>query len=397
MAGWRLVSQGLLLSLAFLTAFTLHLLIFSYSPMISLMMSELDISHVQAGLIFSMNILTIIILRFPLGFLIDRIGFMKAIKVAMILIGVFGFLRGFARDYWEILFAQSMLGVGFAFILPCLAKMISVVYADRAGSATGLYVSGFPIGDIAGLTLASHLLDLNVGWRLIFKAFGAWSLALVSMWLLVNSKHQTPAMGEDLKGSVKRLIRERAIWILTGICICSMGCYDTVLTWLPHILELKLLPLREAGLTTSMLPLGFLASGLTVGLISDRLGLRKPLIVALGLIGGLSLSMFIFDLRAALWAAALSAGFSLTGILTLVLIVPTEHPRIKGFVGSSIGIISSIGNLGTFVFPIVAGFLMDRTASPVASTIFLAAIPFLASMLGSMMEETGRGKVDSKG
>lgn len=62
-------------------------------------------------MIFSMNILTIIILRFPLGFLIDRIGFMKAIKVAMILIGVFGFLRGFARDYWGILFAQSMLGL----------------------------------------------------------------------------------------------------------------------------------------------------------------------------------------------------------------------------------------------------------------------------------------------
>ncbi|MEM2123408.1 MAG: MFS transporter [Candidatus Bathyarchaeia archaeon] len=389
------VSQRLLLPLAFLTAFTLHLLIFSYSPMISPMMFELGISHVQSGLILSMNILMILILRFPLGVFIDRVGFMKAIKVAMVLVGLFGFLRGFARNYWEILFVQSMLGVGFAFILPCLAKMVHVVYADKVGSATGLYVSGFPVGDIAGLTLTSHLLGLNLEWRLIFKVFGTWALVLALMWLLVDWRHQTAAVKDDFKIGVKGLIRERIIWVLTGICICSMGCYDTVLTWLPHILELKSLPLSEASIIASMLPIGFLASGLTIGLISDRLGLRKPFIIALGSIAGLSISMLILDLKEVLWATVLSAGFSLTGILTLVLIVPTEHPRIRDFVGSSIGIISSLGNSGTLVFPIIAGFLMDRTGSPTAPTIFLAAISFLASMLGLTMDETGRKKLGS--
>ncbi|MEM3608342.1 MAG: MFS transporter [Candidatus Bathyarchaeia archaeon] len=392
-----MASPRLLLSLAFLTAFTLHLLIFSYSPMISPMMAELGISHVQAGLIFSMNILMIVILRFPLGFLIDRIGFMKAIKVAMVLIGVFGFLRGFARGYWEILLVQSMLGIGFAFILPCLAKMVNAIYADRVGSATGLYVSGFPVGDIAGLTLASHLLGLNMGWRGVFKAFGAWGLVLALAWLLVDGGHQAIPVEEGFKGGFRRLIWEREIWILTGICICSMGCYDTVLTWLPHILELRSTPLSEASFTTSMLPIGFLASGLTVGLISDRLGLRRPLLVALGFLGGLSLSTLLLDLRGGLWITVLSAGFSLTGILTIVLIIPAEHPRIRSYVGSSIGIISSIGNLGTFIFPVIAGFLMDRTGSPTASTIFLTVIPFSASMLGLMMEETGRKEARSQG
>ncbi|MGC8961306.1 MAG: CynX/NimT family MFS transporter, partial [Candidatus Bathyarchaeia archaeon] len=353
-------------------------------------MAELGISHVEAGLIFSMNILMIVILRFPLGFLIDRIGFMKAIKAAMVLIGVFGFLRGFARGYLEILLAQSMLGVGFAFVLPCLAKMVNAMYADRVGSATGLYVSGFPIGDIMGLTLSSHLLGLNVSWRAVFKIFGAWSLVLALAWLLVGEDRLAISVDERFMGSVKNLIGEKDIWVLTGICICSMGCYDTVLTWLPHILELRSMPPSEASFTTSMLPIGFLTSGLSIGLISDRLGLRRPLLIALGVLGGLSLSTLLIDLREALWVTILSAGFSLTGILTLVLIVPAEHPRIRGYVGSSIGIISSIGNLGTFIFPVIAGFLIDRTGSSTASTIFLAAIPFIASMLALMMEETGR-------
>lgn len=332
----------------------------------------------------------ILVLRLPLGIVVDRIGFMKAVKFAMLLIGVFGFLRGFAHGYEELLILQSVLGVGFAFILPCLAKMVNALFGERAGFATGVYVSGFPTGDIAGITLASYLLNLNVNWRLIFQVFGAWGLTLASIWLLVVEERRNGVAGKTLKRSFKNLIKTREIWILTGICVCSMGCYDTALTWLPHILGLKPLPLSEASFVTSMLPLGFLISALTVGVVSDRLGVRRPFIITLGLIGGLSLSTLAFDLKGVLWILALIAGFSLSGILTMVLTVPAGVPKVKEVVGTSIGIISSIGNLGTFIFPMVVGFLMDKTSSLLAPITFLAAAPFSASMLGIALQETGR-------
>jgi cyanate permease len=384
-------SQKFTLILAFLTAFMLHLLLFSYSSMISLIMAELGISHVQASLIFSINILTIIILRIPWGMLSDRIGFIKAIKLAMALIGIFGFLRGFAYDYKSLLIIQLLLGIGFASILPCLAKMVEAIFSEKVGFATGVYVSGFPVGEAVGLSLTSYLLTLGIGWRTIFQIFGALGLGLALIWLLAKMEHQSSKIeGISTKRGLKYLIKTKEIWILTGICICSMGCYDTVLTWLPRILELKSFSLREAGFISSMLPLGFLIAGLSVGITSDKLGLRKPFIIILGLISGLFLSLLAFNLKTLAWIIVLLIGFSLSGILTLVLIIPTEHLKIKKFIGSSIGIISSIGNFGSFVFPIVVGLLIDITNHFIASIAFLASVSVFASILGLTIEETGR-------
>ncbi|MEM2897028.1 MAG: MFS transporter [Candidatus Bathyarchaeia archaeon] len=386
------VSKKFIIILAFLTAFMLHLLLFSYSPMISLIMAELNVSHVQASLIFSMSILTIAILRIPWGILSDRIGFMKTIKLAMAFIGIFGLLRGFAYDYKSLLITQLLLGVGFASVLPCLAKIVKVMFNEKVGFATGIYVSGFPVGEIVGLGLTSYLLTLSMNWRVILQIFGTLGLGLALTWLLVDvGRQNTDGEGMNiLKRDFKYLIKSKEIWILTGICICSMGCYDTVLTWLPHILELKSFSLNEAGFAASMLPLGFLIAGVSVGIASDRLGSRKPFIILLGLIGSLLLLLLVFNLKMLLWIIILLLGFSLSGILTLVLIIPTEHLRIKKFVGSSVGVISSIGNFGSFAFPIITGFLIDKTNSFIASIVFLASVPVLASILGLIIEETGR-------
>ncbi|MEM3653755.1 MAG: MFS transporter, partial [Candidatus Bathyarchaeia archaeon] len=186
----------------------------------------------------------------------------------------------------------------------------------------------------------------------------------------------------------KYLIKTKEVWALTGICICSMGCYDTVLTWLPHILELKSFLLKEAGFIASMLPSGFFIAGLSIGIASDKLGLRKPFIIVLGLISSLFLSLLILDLKILTWIIVLLIGFSLSGILTIVLIIPTEHLKIKKFVGSSVGIVSSIGNFGSFLFPIITGLLIDITNSFIASIVFLASIPVFASILGLTLEET---------
>ncbi|MEM3522397.1 MAG: MFS transporter, partial [Candidatus Bathyarchaeia archaeon] len=349
----------------------------------------LGISHFQASLIFSISIFTIIILRIPWGILIDRIGFIKTIKLAMALIGIFGFLRGFAYDYKSILITQFLLGVGFASILPCLAKMVEVIFHKKVGFATGVYVSGFPVGEAVGLSLSSYLIALCISWRTIFQIFGALGLVLTLTWLLAKLEHSNEIkVTTNAKKDIKYLIKTKEVWALTGICICSMGCYDTVLTWLPHILELKSFLLKEAGFIASMLPSGFFIAGLSIGIASDKLGLRKPFIIVLGLISSLFLSLLILDLKILTWIIVLLIGFSLSGILTIVLIIPTEHLKIKKFVGSSVGIVSSIGNFGSFLFPIITGLLIDITNSFIASIVFLASIPVFASILGLTLEET---------
>ncbi|MGP3668258.1 MAG: MFS transporter [Candidatus Bathyarchaeota archaeon] len=385
---------NLILIQAFFTAFTIHLLLFSYSPIIQLVIEEMGISHAEAGFVFSICILAIMLLRIPWGFMIDRLGFMNVIKMAMMLIGVFSFLRGFASNYHELLIFQLLLGVGMAAILPCLTKIVNTMFQEKAGVATGVYVSGFPVGELVGLSLTSYLLLTFKGdWRAVFKTFGLWSIFLALTWWLIGKAYSTKQVNLNQSTlKLKEVVKLKQVWLLTGLCICSMGCYDTLLTFLPRMLEIKGLEALEANITSSILPLGFLLSGLSVGALSDKVGLRKPFLWMLSLTTIPSIILIPQLSQIPLWIVILTAGFTLSGILTLVLIIAAEHPETSNFVGGAAGLIYSIGNTGSFLFPVIVGWLIDVTWSPYPPLLVLATIAGTTLTLNIAIMETGKTK-----
>ena len=105
--------RRVMLALAFLITFTEHLLLFSYSPLISQIMQEMQLSNVQAFSLFSASFLTLTILRIPWGLFSDRVGVRRAVGLAVALMGVAGVLRGFATDYWILLPALAVICSGF--------------------------------------------------------------------------------------------------------------------------------------------------------------------------------------------------------------------------------------------------------------------------------------------
>lgn len=394
-----------MLTLAFLTAFEVHLLLFSYSPLVSQIKLEMELSDTQAGFIFSISILTLILLRIPWSLLSDRIGFSTTLRLATTIMAVFGFLRGFAINYETLLVYQLLLGTGFAAILPCLPKLVESWFQKKVGLTTGVYVMGFPAGEIAALGFTPYLLASTGNWRNIFHVYGIVGLILAALWWTMSKEPETGRKENfaykstpttSLKGDFSSVLRMKEVWILTGLCICAMGCYDTIVTWLPHMLELKNIPSEIAGLMASMMPLGFLLAGPTVGTFSDRIGLRRPFIWILGLASGpVILALGLFS-DAPLWVAISLVGFCTTGILTLVLIIPTELPEMTRLVASSVGVISSLGNIGTFLFPIAVGYLKDTTGSFLPAMAMLAAVAETTIILGLLMRETGRKHLEKQ-
>lgn len=389
-----------MLILAFLTALTLHLLLFSYSPLVPEVISEMGLSHTQAGLIFSICILTITVFRIPWGILSDRIGFVATMRLAMIFIATFGLLRGVVGGYEALLALQSLLGIGFAAILPCLPKLVDAYFPSRAGFATGAYVAGFPIGEMVGLSLTPQLLALTGDWRRIFGIFGICGLILAILWWMVAkepTRNEHALMFEmssppSFREGLANAVRVREVWVLTGLCIISMGSYDATVLWLPTMLEYRGISQAMAGLMASILPLGFLCAGPVIGSASDRAGLRRPFIWALGFIGGLSILAIGLGSGPLLLIAIFLTGLCLTGILTLVLVIPTELAEISGFVGSTVGIVSSFGNFGSLLMPITIGYVKDATGSFLPAVIMLAAVAEMTLILGLVLRETGRAE-----
>ena len=382
-----------MLVLAFLTAFTLHLVLFSYSPLIPLIIDEMQISHAEAGLVFSISMLAILVFRLPWGFVSDRLGVVTTMRLATVIIGVFSLVRGFATNYTFLLASQLLLGVGFASVLPCLAKIVNLMFTEKAGFATGIYVLGFPTGELVGLSITSYLLLILLGdWRLIFQIFGMWSILLAVLWWIVGSrvpvksKHQHSLSLKE----VTALLKVRQIWMLAGLCICSMGVYDTLLTWLPRLLELKGMLPTEANITASLFPIGFFVAGPVVGTLSDKVGLRKPFIWGLGFTSVIVILLIQYTTQGILYITIVLAGFALSGILTLVLVIPTEDTILSQFVGGAVGVFTTLGNIGSVFFPIIIGGLIDITHSSMPPLTVLAIMGGTSVLLNMVIRETGK-------
>jgi nitrate/nitrite transporter NarK len=388
-----------MLILAFLSSLTLHLLLFSYSQLKEAIQLEMHLSYAEVGFIFSISFLAVILFRIPWGLVIDRLGFRVSLGIASTLIGIFGFLRGFAINYETLLLFQLFLGLGFAAIMPSMPKIVSAWFpTQKTGFAIGVAISGFAIGDIIGLSVTPYLLTWLNGWRNVFFVYGFWAILLAGAWWILakenesHGAHSVPKTNPNssITKNFTTLLKVKQVWLLTGLYFCASVCYDTFLLWLPSILDSEGVQLTIAGLITSMLPLGFIFASFVVGSLSDRVGLRKPFILVLGLVSGPVVYAAGTFQGPTVWFFAFLLGLCSIGVLTLAITIPVELQPTAMFVGSAVSIISSIGNLGSFFMPTVVGQIKDVTGSFFWSVLILAVFGELMLILGLPLTETGR-------
>ncbi len=390
----------LMLFLAFLTSFTMHLLLFSYSSIKESIILEMHLTYAEAGLIFSISVFALVLLRIPWGILMDRIEVKWATGLALTLLGVFGVLRSFAVNYETLLLFQLFLGVGFAAVMPCLPKLVASWFPpERTGFAMGVAISGFAIGDIVGLSGTPYLLMLLGNWRQVFLVYGLWAFMLIVFWWILSRgsdqdrelslAHYAQNNPVTLKAFVG-LLKVKQLWLLTGLYLCAGAIYDTLLIWLPSLLESEGVSQITAGLLTSMLPLGFLIASFAIGIMSDKAGLRKPFILVLGLFSGPVIFAVGTFPPSSVWFVAFVTGLCTVGILTLVLTIPVELQETKASVASAVGLITSAGNLGSFIIPPVVGQIRDITGSFLWAVLLLALLGELIFVLGLPIAETGR-------
>ena len=187
-------SQTTMLTLGFLATLNVHLLLFSYSPLVPNIAGEFALTNAAAGFLFSVSILTLMVFRIPWGILFDRKGFKKTMTLALLLMGVFGLARGFAVDYNSLLIAQFFLGVGLSGVIPAIPRLVSCWFPrEKIGLATGICLAGFPLGDLVALSLTPFLLLALGGWRPIFQVYGAWCLLLVAFWWRFAEDNKKPS------------------------------------------------------------------------------------------------------------------------------------------------------------------------------------------------------------
>ena len=374
--------RWVMLAFSFIIAFLLHLLLFSTAPMVTVIMEEMNLSHADFGIIFSVAMMSLILFRIPWGMTGDRIGYLNAFRIAIPIIAACAVLRAFSSGYLSLMFSQFFLGLGLASVIPCLPLLVKEWAPDSPGLSTGVYVSGFAAGNATALALTPQLLEV-MGWRDVLLLYGGLSVIISLLWWIGARSMVKSDSGLQLT-SFTRILRDKYVWILLLLMVAAMGSYDTLATWMPKVMEMKGLDKALA----SLLPLGFFLAGPVIGWMSDRFTNIRLIITLLGIIATVSIVGINYLKPPLLLLSIFSSGFSTIGVVTLGLALPTQHDRLSGSAGSVIGVVSALGNIGPLVMPVLFGLLIDITGTFYASVIMVGTIAGITFISGSRLSDS---------
>jgi len=181
---WWLLAGVWLLYMAF------GLVATSLAPLVLIIEQDLNISHAQMGSVMGVWQLVYIFAALPCGVLLDRLGARYALLLGGLLIAASAFARSLALDYWGLLFAVMLFGLGGPIVSSGAPKVITTLFTGRdRGFAMGIYMTGPALGGVVALTLTHSVFLPGLGgdWRGLVQLWAGFCIAATVIWFALAS------------------------------------------------------------------------------------------------------------------------------------------------------------------------------------------------------------------
>jgi MFS transporter, ACS family, tartrate transporter len=349
-----------------------------------------------------------LLFEIPGCLIVERWSARKWFSRIMVTWGLITVLMAFIRTPMHFYTVRILLGVAEAGFFPGILVYLTHWFRseDRA-KACAIFMIAIPVANIIGSPLGGWLLGVHwlaiQGWRWLFIVegipaivFGCITLFYLTDWprearWLSPEEQQWITAELEQEALAKKAVRSYKIWEallqptviqLTLIYFFAVSSIYSLSIWLPTFLK------RASGMSNfavtmlSIIPyVAVLFAMLFNGWHSDRTNERRwhtaiPLI--LGVIAFsltiLSGSHFWFAFACLIVASSANA------------FLPSFWPVPSAFLGeaaaaASIGLINSIGNLGSLVTPSVIGYFLDKTHSFTPGFLYVIASLLIAIFL----------------
>jgi cyanate permease len=387
--------RWVVLALMFLSLFAATIAMQCMPPLFSEITEQIPLTKVQMGTI--MGVITLASLFFaPIGgALSDKLGARWAFGIAAIIVALSGAYRYVAGSVTDLIVCMFLIGAGMAMYAPNLPKALGNWFSRKdLAMANGISISGMGIGGAVAMATAKNVLSPSFGgWRSTMVVLGGLVLLVAILWMVIYRDRPVEGAAQKKKPNVfrnfKDVLKVRDIWLIAIYYGLNMVSLLAVITLLPITLE-------ERGVAKSGEMVGIMMGATVVfnvlgGMLSDRIGKRKPFLLICAVVFGLCVLGFANFTGTALLFVLIIAGAAMGTIAPVLMSVPVEMEGIgTALAGSAVGFIFMLGNTGGFVGPVVAGRLMDMSDSSLPGFIFIAAALIVSAVFIIPMKETGR-------
>lgn len=327
--------------------------------------AEFQSSRAETALPYTLTMIGFGLGNVAIGRVMDRFGITRALVCAGILIGVSFATAAIAHSIVTIAVAHLFLGVGTAVGFGPLIADISHWFRRKRGIAVAIIASGNYLSGAIWPTLLADLLVKN-GWRDAYLFLAVLVVTLVVPLaftlrrrpIVTGAAHDAPE-----EGTLHIAMSGRSLqWLLgiAGICCCVAMAMPQVHI-VAYCVGLSYGPAIGAELLSIMLATGVI-SRLAFGMLADRLGGVRTVLISSGLQMGALFFFLPFDGLASLYAVSALFGLSQGGIVPSYALVVREYLPARE-AGERVGLVMMMTVFGMALGGWLSGLIFDVTAS----------------------------------
>lgn len=343
------------------------------------LMATFQTSAAALGSLAAMYYYIYTAMQLPAGILADTLGNRVSVSLGNLVAGLGSILFALAPSFELASLGRFLVGLGVSVIFVGLMKSNTVWFRERIyGIVSGLTLLLGNLGSVLAAAPLAALLDWW-SWRTIFLAMGLFSMLLALFTVLfVRNKPEDagfPSLREmagesahaarqqhwwhDLKSVLQTPAIWPGFWVNFGM---AGGLFAFAGLWgIPLLRDLYDMSRGEAATYTTLTLLSMAISTLLSGWVSDKLGLRKPVMLfSAGVYALAWLALILVDWQPGILAMLLFIliGFTAGGfVLTYPCAKEIIHPSLSGM---AISVVNTGLFLGAAIMQPLFGWVLDQ-------------------------------------
>jgi MFS family permease len=386
--GWVIVGG------AFVVLFIGYGAQYAFGVFFAAMLEEFGWSRASLSGAFSLYAFAYCLFGFPAGRLTDRWGPRAVVAVGGLFLGAAFVGMALVTELWQpyVLYGLvAAVGMGTTYV-PCNTTVVRWFVARR-GLAVGIAGSGGSLGNFV-MPPVAQLLVGALGWRAAYVVLGVTTVLVLTLVARVM-RRDPESLGLHPDGSaaaptgggpeadpwpLREATRTAPFWLLAATFTA---------TWIPVFIPLvHVVPLtRDLGHTplaaasvVSVLGVGAMLGRLLLGAVSDRIGRKGAIAIAMGLQALTFLAFIVVRQLPALFVTAFVFGASYGAISTLFPAIVSDFFG-RRQAGVLVGVLFAIAGSMAGIGPVAAGAIYDARGGYELAFALAAGLNALALLL----------------
>ena len=397
-------SRWMVLTVIVLVQFQLQLVTFAPAALASPIISDLQLTRTEFGLIMSALNITIVICQVLGSVLVDRAGLKLGLFSGVALLGIGAAILLGVHSLRFLILGRVIQGIGIGICYPVMGALIMAWFSKREQPYINtIFAAVTFLGIGAGMLVTTMLFRwFNGSWRYALGSYGFSILATALIWLVVGRNNQEVVAAEETStagasarnpSSLSKVLTMPVVWTLALSSFAIFWVYNMYFSFLPLFLESERgISLADANRLASLLPFSGVAGVIAFGVLANRATWRKHLLwtsCAVVILGSIPL---FFGEGAMMRAGLLVAGFGLSGFLpvlnTYIMSLPSMTPSL---LAAFVVLVNMAIYLAGFISPLAVGWL-SQSSFGLHNTLALFSWIELVAILIFMRLPTNRDR-----